>query len=156
MAVGSAGILMYRRDHGLLRVLLVHPGGPFWAKKDWGSWSIPKGEYGPGETPWAAATREFEEETGFRPTSKPLQLGEVAQSSRKRVTAFALEGDLDAGQIKSGVFELEWPPRSGCMQSFPEIDRAEWFPIDAARKKIVPGQRLFLDRLLDQVGNSRL
>jgi predicted NUDIX family NTP pyrophosphohydrolase len=147
MPVRSAGILMYRRDNGVLQVLLVHPGGPFWAKKDLGAWSIPKGEYDPEESAWSAAVREFEEETGVRPLGEPMGLGEVKQSSGKRITAFALAGSIDSSRIRSGTFEREWPPRSGRTQSFPEVDRAEWFTIESARAKIVPGQRPFLDRL---------
>jgi predicted NUDIX family NTP pyrophosphohydrolase len=145
---------MYRRERGALLVLLVHPGGPFWARKDLGAWSIPKGEYGAEESPWAAAVREFEEETSIRPNGEPLHLGEVTQASRKRITAYALEGDLEVSRIKSGTFDLEWPPRSGRVQSFPEVDRAEWFPIETARAKIVPGQRAFLDRLIAQLGDG--
>jgi predicted NUDIX family NTP pyrophosphohydrolase len=148
----GAGILMYRRDRGMLEVLLVHPGGPFWTRKDLGAWSIPKGEHRTGESAWAAAVREFEEETGERPNGTPLDLGEVTQSSKKRITAFALAGSIDALHIKSGTFELEWPPRSGRTQSLPEVDRAEWFPIETARAKIVRGQRPFLDRLLERIG----
>jgi predicted NUDIX family NTP pyrophosphohydrolase len=151
MAARSAGILMYRRNGGALQVLLVHPGGPVWAKKDVGAWSIPKGEYHPDESPWLAALREFEEETGMRPSGTPIQLGEAKQASGKRIIAFALEGDLDIDHIRSNVFETEWPPRSGRMQTFPEIDRAGWFTIPTAYEKIVGGQKAFLDRLLEQV-----
>jgi len=147
MRATSAGILMYRRRSGVLEVLLVHPGGPFWQKKDLGAWSIPKGEYGPEEEPLAAALREFEEELGRRPEGQLLQLGEIRQSGGKRVVAFALPGDLDTASIKSNFFEMEWPPRSGRRQSFPEIDRAEWFPLEVARDKINKGQQPFLDRL---------
>jgi predicted NUDIX family NTP pyrophosphohydrolase len=152
MVARSAGILMFRRHSGAMQVLLVHPGGPFWVKKDLAAWSIPKGEYDSDESPWPAAIREFEEETGLRPGGVPLELGEARQASGKRITAFALEGDLDVDCIRSNVFEMEWPPRSGRKQSFPEIDRAGWFTIPVARKKIVPGQRVFLDRLLERVG----
>ena len=129
-------------------VLLVHPGGPFWAKKDRSAWSIPKGEYGPGDDPRETALREFEEELGRRPSGELVELGEAVQAGRKRVIAFALEGDLDAREITSNTFELEWPPRSGKRQVFPEIDRAEWLDIEAAREKILEGQRVFLDRLV--------
>lgn len=144
----SAGILMYRRDPKDLSVLLVHPGGPFWAKKDLGAWSIPKGEYGPGEDPLAVAVREFEEETGVVPKGEFRPLGEVRQTGGKHVLAWAVEGDLDPAKIQSNSFEMEWPPRSGRKQSFPEIDRAEWFSPDAAREKILASQREFIDRLL--------
>jgi len=152
MAKQSAGILMYRRDPGGLSVLLVHPGGPFWAKKDLGAWSIPKGEYSAGEDPLGIAVREFEEETGVRLEGEFRPLGEVRQAGGKRVIAWALEGDLDPAAIRSNAFELEWPPKSGRKQSFPEIDRAEWFAPDAAREKINPSQRELIDRLVRLVG----
>ena len=152
MTKRSAGILTYRGEGQSLELLLVHPGGPFWVKKDLGAWSIPKGEYEPDEDPLKAAIREFAEELGAAlPATGPenfIALGEVAQPSRKVVTAWAIEGDFDARQLKSGLFELEWPPRSGRMQFFPEIDRAEWFTPDEARAKMLPGQRPFIDRLL--------
>ena len=144
----SAGILLFRRRDSGLEVFLVHPGGPFWKKKDNGAWSIPKGEYLAGEDPLAAARREFEEETGFAcPAGDPVALGEVKQPGGKIVTAFALEGDCDANNIRSNLFELEWPPKSGKMQQFPEVDRAGWFPLPEARKKLLAGQHAFLDRL---------
>jgi predicted NUDIX family NTP pyrophosphohydrolase len=152
MAKRSAGILMYRREGSEIEALLVHPGGPFWAKKDLGAWSIPKGEYAEGEEPLAAAVREFEEETGARPSGDFLPLGEIVQPGRKVVSAWAMEGDFDVGALKSNLFEMEWPPKSGRRASFPEVDRAEWFSIDAARKKILPGQSAFLDRLLSALG----
>jgi predicted NUDIX family NTP pyrophosphohydrolase len=149
----SAGILLYRGSGRELRLLLVHPGGPFWAKKDEGAWSIPKGEYDEGEDPLAVARREFEEELGSpAPAGDMLDLGELVQPSRKRIAAFAVEGDFDANRLKSNLFELEWPPKSGTMQSFPEVDRAEWFTLDEARAKILPGQRPFIDRLLERLG----
>ena len=148
MAARSAGILLYKRQGGALMVLLVHPGGPFWAKKDRGAWSIPKGEYAPGDDPLQTALREFEEELGRRPSGELVELGEAVQAGRKRVIAFVLEGDLDSREITSNTFELEWPPRSGRRQLFPEIDRAEWLDIEAAREKILEGQRVFLDRLV--------
>jgi predicted NUDIX family NTP pyrophosphohydrolase len=148
----SAGILMYRRDGSGLSVLLVHPGGPFWAKKDLGAWSIPKGEYGPGEDPLAVAVREFEEETGTRLTGEFRPLGEVRQAGGKHVRAWALEGDLDPAAIRSNAFELEWPPKSGRKQSFPEIDRAEWFAPEPAQEKILASQREFIERLLRMLG----
>lgn len=128
-------------------VLLVHPGGPFWRNKDANSWSIPKGEFGDEETAEAAASREFEEETGFRPTGALLPLGETIQAGGKRVTAFAMAGDIDTAHIKSVPCEVEWPLHSGKLISVPEVDRAEWFTIDGAREKIVKAQSVFLDRL---------
>ncbi len=148
MAKRSAGILMYRHSGDGLEVLLVHPGGPFWAKKDLGAWSIPKGEYSDPEDPLAVAVREFEEETGFRPRGKFVPLGELKQPSRKIVTAWAVEGDFDVAKLKSNQFELEWPPRSGRKTSFPEVDRAQWFSVDEASRRILPGQREFITRLL--------
>jgi predicted NUDIX family NTP pyrophosphohydrolase len=144
----SAGILMYRRARAGVEVLLVHPGGPFWAKRDVGAWSIPKGEYGEGEDALAVARREFEEETGARPRGDFLPLGDLVQPGRKIVTAWALEGDFDPAELKSNRFELEWPPKSGRKQSFAEVDRAEWFAPDEAREKILPGQADFIERLL--------
>ena len=144
----SAGILLYRRVDGELEVFLVHPGGPFWARKDLGFWSIPKGEYEEGEDPLADALREFEEETGTALSPAALaDLGSIRQKGGKEVTAWAVEGDLDADAIVSNTFELEWPPRSGRTQEFPEIDRAEWFGLDAAREKLNPAQAAFVDRL---------
>jgi predicted NUDIX family NTP pyrophosphohydrolase len=148
MSTRSAGILMYRRPGPSPEVLLVHPGGPFWAKKDLGAWSIPKGEYSGQEDAFAAALREFEEETGVAPRGDFLPLGELVQPSRKIVTAWAVEGDLDVAKLKSNSFELEWPPRSGRMVSFPEVDRAAWLAPAEARRKILPGQREFIARLL--------
>jgi predicted NUDIX family NTP pyrophosphohydrolase len=147
----SAGILMYRRRPPGLELLLVHPGGPFWAKKDYGAWSIPKGEYSPPEEPLAAALREIEEELGMRPSGRFQPLGELAQPSRKIVSAFAVEGDFDPRHLRSGTFALEWPPKSGHTATFPEVDRAEWFSPDAAREKILPGQREFVARLVELV-----
>jgi predicted NUDIX family NTP pyrophosphohydrolase len=146
----SAGIVLYRGTPSELEVLLVHPGGPFWTKKDGGVWSIPKGEYEPGDDPLEAARREFEEELGSAPPDgRALDLGEVRQKSGKLVRAWALEGDLDATACHSNTFTTEWPPRSGRMQEFPEVDRAEWFGLDAAREKINPAQAAFLDRLAE-------
>lgn len=144
----SAGILLWRRTDGGPEVLIGHMGGPFWAKKDDGAWSIPKGEYGPGEEPFAVALREFEEELGTPvPAADFVPLGELRTTSSKVLTVWAAEGDLDASLCVSNTFELEWPPRSGRMQEFPEIDRAAWFPAEAARTKLVKGQVGFLDRL---------
>ncbi len=151
MTKRSAGILLYRRSPEL-EVLLVHPGGPFWAKKDQGAWSIPKGEYENGEDPLTVAKREFEEELGgSAPPGGFIELGELVQPNRKHVAAFAVEGEFDPSKLKSNRFEMEWPPRSGRMQSFPEVDRAEWFAPGAVREKILPGQRPFIDRLLDRL-----
>jgi predicted NUDIX family NTP pyrophosphohydrolase len=151
----SAGILMYRRKPAL-EFLLVHPGGPFWAGKDLGAWSIPKGEYGPGEEPLAVALRELEEETGKRvegPSSRNVvALGDVVQPGRKVVTAFALEGELDPADLRSNVFELEWPPRSGRRKTFPEVDRAAWFSPEEAQRRILAGQRELITRLLMALG----
>lgn len=148
MADRSAGILLYRRAGTRLEVLLVHPGGPFWAKKDAGAWSIPKGEYEDPEEAPAAALREFEEETGTALAPARLKdLGSVKQRSGKVVSAWAAEGDLDAGAIHSNTFSLEWPPRSGRTQEFPEVDRAAWLGLDEARERINPAQAAFLDRL---------
>jgi predicted NUDIX family NTP pyrophosphohydrolase len=147
MPAVSAGILLYRRAPEL-EVLLVHPGGPFWATKDEGAWSIPKGELEPGEEPRARALIEFEEELGHQPPSADLEeLGEVRQKSGKRVHGFALEGDFDPATLRSNTFEMEWPPRSGSRKAFPEVDRAEWFSLAAARVKINPAQAAFIDRL---------
>ena len=147
-AASSAGVLLYRRGAAGVEVLLVHPGGPYWARKDLGAWSIPKGELDAGEEPRAAALREFAEETGTElPDATLDDLGSVKQRSGKLVVAFAVAGDLDAEALVSNTFELEWPPRSGRTQSFPEIDRAEWFGLDAARAKLNPAQAAFVDRL---------
>ena len=153
MPARSAGLLLYRMAGGALEVLLVHPGGPFWAKKDLGAWSIPKGEYGDGEDPRACALREFEEELGSAaPRGALTELGEVTQRNRKVVAAWALEGELDADAISSNTFELEWPPRSGRMQAFPEVDRAEWSSLEHARERINPAQAAFIDRLAERLG----
>jgi predicted NUDIX family NTP pyrophosphohydrolase len=149
----SAGILLHRRHAGVLEVLLVHPGGPFWAKRDAGVWSIPKGEYDADEEPLAAARREFEEELGSPPPpGEPTDLGEIRQKSGKRVRAWALAGDLDPDGIESNLFTLEWPPRSGRRQEFPEVDRAQWFGLIEARTKINPAQEALLDRLEQDLG----
>jgi predicted NUDIX family NTP pyrophosphohydrolase len=148
----SAGILLFKREAGELRVLLVHPGGPFWRKRDRGSWSIPKGEYVDGEDACAVALREFEEETGLAlPAGDLLPLGDVRQAGGKVVTAFALEGDLDAQNIVSNDFEMIWPPKSGRRETFPEIDRAGWFTLAEASGKILDGQRPFLERLAAEI-----
>ena len=150
----SAGILLYRiAAGGAPEVLLVHPGGPFWARKDAGAWSIPKGEHGDDEDPQACALREFEEETGTAlPPGALADLGTVRLKSGKHVTAWAAEGDLDADAISSNTFEMEWPPRSGRMEAFPEVDRAGWFGLEAAREKLNPAQAEFVDRLRALLG----
>ena len=147
MTARSAGILLYKRQRGVLLVLLVHPGGPYWRNKDTGAWSIPKGEHGSGEQAEAAALREFAEELGHPLVGSLTSLGMVRQRGGKEVEAFAVEGDFDVERLASNLFEMEWPPRSGRRQSFPEVDRAHWFMIDEARAKINPGQLLLLDRL---------
>ena len=148
----SAGILLYRRTNGEPEVLLVHPGGPYWEKKDLGAWSIPKGEYDDAEDPRACALREFEEELGARPPEGELAaLGSAKQSGGKVVTAWAVEGDLDPVGARSNTFTLEWPPRSGVMREFPEVDRADWFTLDDARRRINPAQAVFLDRLREEL-----
>ena len=154
MSPSSAGILMYRQAGPGLEVLLVHPGGPFWRNKDAGAWSIPKGEMDEGEDAAVAARREFLEETGCALAGSLEPLGEIRQRGGKRVTAFAVEGDLDVDAVKSNTFEIEWPPKSGRMQSFPEIDRAAWFDLPAAHEKILESQRQLLDRLVDRAAVS--
>lgn len=143
----SAGILLYRRHNGRIEVFLVHPGGPFWTRKDDGAWSIPKGEHGEGEDPLATAKREFQEETGCQVGGSCSPLSPLKQPSGKIVSAWIVEGDLDAANLQSNTFSLEWPPRSGKMQVFPEVDRGAWFDLPTARKKLLPGQRGFLDQL---------
>ncbi len=143
----SAGLLMYRRSRGTLEVLLVHPGGPFWEKKDLGSWSIPKGEYEAGEEALAAATREFQEETGLVAEGPYTPLTPIRQQGGKLVQAWAFEGDCDAESLKSTTFSLEWPPGSGRRREFPEVDRAGWFGIEEAKRKILPAQADLLDEL---------
>jgi predicted NUDIX family NTP pyrophosphohydrolase len=155
MANRSAGILLYRGKGAGLELLLVHPGGPFWAKKDLGAWSIPKGEYEEGADALAVARREFEEELGApAPAGDAIELGELVQPSRKVVTAYAIEGDFDPSGLSSNLFEMEWPPKSGRLRSFPEVDRAAWFTVEKAREKILPGQRPFIDRLLERLGQQ--
>jgi predicted NUDIX family NTP pyrophosphohydrolase len=150
----SAGILMYRVQAGVLQVLLVHPGGPLWAKKDHGAWSIPKGEVGAGEEPLDAARREFEEETGVPVAGPFLELQPVRQRGGKRVLAWAVEGTCDAASLRSNTFTLEWPPRSGQHREFPEVDRAEWFDVDAAQDRILASQGELLTGLLTRL-NAR-
>jgi predicted NUDIX family NTP pyrophosphohydrolase len=147
----SAGILLFRRGHAGVEMLLVHPGGPFFAKKDEGAWSIPKGLIDDGEDPLAAARREFHEETGGTASGEPIALGDFRQPGGKIVTAFAVEGDLDLADFTSTNFTMEWPPRSGRKAEFPEADRAGWFAIDEARVKILKGQAAMLDTLLERL-----
>jgi predicted NUDIX family NTP pyrophosphohydrolase len=148
----SAGLLLYRKRNQTLEVFLVHPGGPFWARKDPGAWSIPKGEHTPDEDPLEAARREFEEETGFTVEGDFIELPQVKQRGGKLVKAWALEVDLDPGQIESNTFRMEWPPQSGTFKDFPEIDRAAWFPMDTARRKILRSQAPLLDHLKQLLG----
>jgi predicted NUDIX family NTP pyrophosphohydrolase len=147
MAKVSAGLLMYRKKDEAIEFLLVHPGGPLWAKKDLGMWSIPKGELGPDEDPLEAAKREFREETGFIPSGQFIPLAPVKLKSGKTIQAWAFEGDCDPSAIRSNAFSMEWPPRSGKQQEFPEVDRAAWFDIEAAKKKINQGQAALLEEL---------
>jgi predicted NUDIX family NTP pyrophosphohydrolase len=148
----SAGILLHRRRGGAIEVFLVHPGGPLWAGKDAGAWSIPKGEFDAGEDPKAAALREFEEETGFTVEGELVPLAPLKQPSGKIVRAFAVAGDCDAGKIRSNRFSMEWPPRSGEQREFPEVDRAGWFGLPEAREKLLKGQLGFLDELREMLG----
>lgn len=151
----SAGLLLYRRHGGVLEVLLVHPGGPFFRRRDLGVWSVPKGEVGPGEDPAEAARRELAEETGLTaPEAGLLELGEVRQRGGKRVLAWAFEGDCDPAATRSNSFEVEWPPRSGRRQSFPEVDRAAFFGLAEARRRINPAQVALLDRLAAALGEE--
>ena len=153
MAKKSAGLLLFRERTAGLDVLLVHPGGPFWAKKDDGAWSIPKGEFGDDEEPLTAAKREFEEEMGVPPVGNFVPLEPIRQPGGKLVFAWALQADFDTSRLKSNIFSMEWPPKSGRQQEFPEIDRAGWFPIETARTKILKGQAGLLDQLLDRRGS---
>jgi predicted NUDIX family NTP pyrophosphohydrolase len=150
----SAGLLLYRRSERGLEAFLVHPGGPFWARKDLGAWSIPKGEYEPGEDPLAVAKREFEEETGYPVAGTFTPLTPHKQPGGKIVHAWAVEGECDAAAIRSNTFSLEWPPRSGRQQEFPEVDRAEWFSIEVAKSKILKGQIPFLEEIEASIGSS--
>ena len=155
MSKKSAGLLLYRFREGNLDVFLVHMGGPYWANKDIGAWSIPKGEYESGEEPFEVAKREFLEETGFEAVGDFIPLSDRRQPGGKLITAWAFEGDCEASAITSNTFSMEWPPRSGQVKEFPEVDRAQWFAPDKARDKIVKGQRPFIDeleKLLNTVG----
>jgi predicted NUDIX family NTP pyrophosphohydrolase len=148
MAKRSAGILLYQRTGGELQVLLAHPGGPFWRQRDDGAWTIPKGEFDPDdETPENAARREFREELGVEAVGALQPLGEIVQKGGKQVIAFALEGDFDVATLRSNTFDVEWPPRSGRVQTFPEVDKVEWMTLSTARRKILPAQAVLLDRL---------
>jgi len=151
MATRSAGILMYRNANGVLQVLLAHPGGPFWQRRDAAAWTIPKGEIGAGEEPEAAARREFREELGVDVVAPLQPLGEIVQKAGKRVFAFALEGDFDPTQLVSNMFEIEWPPRSGKRQAFPEVDRVAWLDLPGAREKVLPAQIPLLERLVQSL-----
>jgi predicted NUDIX family NTP pyrophosphohydrolase len=154
MARQSAGLLLYRFRERRLEVLLVHPGGPFWAKKDAGAWSIPKGEAAPGEDLLTRAKREFSEETGLPPPDDVQALRPIKQAGGKVVHAWAAEGECDAAALRSNSFTMEWPPRSGRQQSFPEVDRASWFTLPEAREKINKGQRALLDELEQRVAGG--
>jgi predicted NUDIX family NTP pyrophosphohydrolase len=151
MVARSAGLLLYRvSPEGVVEVLLAHPGGPFWARKDAGAWSIPKGEYEPSDDALAAARREFREEVGLDPPAgEPVPLGEHRQPGGKRVTAWAVGGDLDVTDATSNTFEIEWPKGSGTRRSFPEVDRVEWMSVSVAREKLLKGQLVFLDALVE-------
>ena len=158
MPKASSGLLVYRfagPRSASLEVLLVHPGGPLWAKRDAGAWSIPKGEHGTGDDPALCARREFEEELGVAPPPGPWSdLGQITQAGGKRVRAWAVRGQLDVSIIRSNTFEMQWPPRSGKYESFPEVDRAGWFSLDDARRRLNPAQKTFLDRLVASAGRS--
>ena len=155
----SAGLLVYRRVEGEPEVLLVHPGGPYWAKKDDGAWSLPKGEYEPDEDPLDVAVREFEEELGIEPpeAKEPTFLGEVRQPGGKLVSAWAVQGEVDVSDVRSNTFTMEWPPRSGRRAEFPEVDRAGWFDLEPARRKLLRGQLGLLDRFAEllEAGSDR-
>jgi predicted NUDIX family NTP pyrophosphohydrolase len=155
MSKTSAGLLLFRETSGVLEVLLVHPGGPFWTAKDEGAWSIPKGEVADGEDPLEAAKRELEEEIGGAEIGELIALDPVRQAGGKLVRAWATPGVFDPSTLKSNTFTIEWPPRSGRMQTFPEVDRAEWFTIDAARRKILRGQAPLLAELQDKLDQRR-
>jgi predicted NUDIX family NTP pyrophosphohydrolase len=155
MAKKSAGILLYREASGVIEVLLVHPGGPFWAEKDEGAWSIPKGEFGDDEPPFAAAKREFAEETGVMLEGEGIALEPVRQPGGKIVYAWAIQHDCDPSGLKSNTFSVEWPPKSGHVQEFREVDRAAWFTIEKAARKILKGQAPLLDQLESKLRASR-
>jgi predicted NUDIX family NTP pyrophosphohydrolase len=146
----SAGLLLFRRNERGIEVLLVHPGGPFWTRKDLGAWSIAKGEYEEGEEPLAAARREFQEETGFVIEGAFLELGTIRQAGGKVVSVWGIEGDCDPAKLTSNRFQMEWPPRSGSMKEFPEVDRGAWFTLPEAHDRILASQRPFLDRIAEK------
>jgi len=150
----SAGLLLFRRRKGTLEVFLVHPGGPFWAKKDLGAWSIPKGEYAEGELSLEAAKREFREETGFPADGDPVELGTIKQAGGKLVSVWAMEGDCDPAKLVSNTCLIEWPPRSGRKMEIPEVDRGDWFGIEAAQERILKGQLPALDLLIQRVARE--
>lgn len=150
----SAGVLLYRLTNGILEVLLVHPGGPFWSKKDLGTWSIPKGEFNDEEDPLLAAKREFHEEIGMDLSGDFITLSPVKLKSGKVVYPFAIEGNIDAAMVHSNMFSLEWPPKSGTLQEFPEIDRAEWFDVETSRRKLNVQQAGIVDELINKLGLS--
>jgi predicted NUDIX family NTP pyrophosphohydrolase len=154
MPATSAGLLMYRMRNGELQVLLVHPGGPFWAKKDAGAWTLPKGEVAPAEDPLDAAVREFEEETGLAPAGPFIELGKIKQKGGKLVHGWAFESDCDPTALRSNTFTMEWPPRSGQTRAFPEVDRAAFYTLAEAREKINPAQDELLDRLAQHLGGK--
>lgn len=147
----SAGILMYRHKDSELEIFLVHPGGPFWINKDLNAWSIPKGEFDDNEDAFATAKREFKEETGINISGKFIELNPIKQKSGKMIYAWAVKGDIDASAIKSNEFEIEWPPRSGKMKTFPEIDKAEWFSLSDAKKKIIAAQWQLIEELISKI-----
>jgi predicted NUDIX family NTP pyrophosphohydrolase len=150
----AAGILLFRRGRAGIEVLLAHPGGPLWARKDLGAWTLPKGQFTDAELPLDAARREFEEEMGSAPNGEFQSLGTVKQPSGKVIHAWAAQSDFDAATVRSNLFSMEWPPKSGQSAEFPEVDRAAWFSIDEARQKILKGQAPFLDRLLERIKNK--
>jgi predicted NUDIX family NTP pyrophosphohydrolase len=153
----SAGILLFRRDAGAVEFLLVHPGGPFWARKDIGAWTIPKGQIEEAEEPRACAIRELEEELGTAPALDPeqlIELGAIRQRAGKVVEAWAAEAEFDTAALASNTFEMEWPPRSGTQRAFPEVDKAEWLDLEGAREKIIPAQAELLDRLLERLESA--
>lgn len=154
MSKKSAGVLLFREVLGRLEVLLAHPGGPFWAKKDEGAWSIPKGEFDDDEEPLQAAKREFKEETGFAVDDEMIPLAPLRQSSGKIVFAWAMKGDFDPALLKSNTFTMEWPPKSGKQKEFPEIDRVAWYSIEEASHKILKGQAAFLKQLQEKLGSK--
>jgi predicted NUDIX family NTP pyrophosphohydrolase len=155
VAKQSAGLLLFRRKERGLEVFLVHPGGPLWAKEDLGAWSIPKGEYAHGEDPLAAARREFQEETGLPIDGEFIALGTIRQAGGKLVSAWAVEGDCDPAKLTSNRFEMQWPPRSGRIAQFPEVDRGGWFTLNEAHERILPSQRPILERVEEKVGRQR-